>query len=455
MSAPPDPTEAEMRRISAIRMAAVEKHPFWGYLLMQCRVIAAPGLDAIAATDCRRNIYFNPLRSANLGIRQLGFVLLHEVAHHVQASFSRRQGRDIYLWNCATDFAINRIIADIPDPSGITGALWEPPEGILLDRKYDALVAEAIYEALLADREFSARRPLAVRVRVSLPGERKYVNGEEPATGNPVNPGKEGGDGHGKSGRKSDTAGKSSRKGPGKAGKENVGGEVTVEDHGGGIDVHLPGDLDDTDREALEDMVRAAVGHWMATGRRGKLPGTVERSFLAGKPKVDWRLVLRNHLAAFLGREEFSRSRPHRKWLAAGLVMPGFQDERIGRVVVALDTSGSITPEELREVVSELAPLAEEVEDLDLVVADAKVQEVVKLADLPGWIARGKAKGGGGTSHIPVFEWISRSGGQPDLFIGLTDLHTVLPAIRPPFPVLWICPESHGPAPWGRVVVRD
>jgi len=436
---PDDPTDAELRRISAIRMALIEGHPFWGYLLMQCRIVPAPGLGAIAATDCRRNIYFDPELTAMLRVAELGFVLLHEVCHHVQASFARQGNRDQFLWNCATDYAINRIVADIPDPSGISHRIYSPPSGILLDRSKDHMVAESIYEELLVDGNFKTRRKTVVRVSIKLPATNANPSGGADAD-----------DG----GKPSPGAG-NKRKPSSDDAKAGGGREVTVEDHGGGIDIHLPGDLTDAEREALEDMVRAAVGHWRASDKRGSIPGEIARKYDSARPRVNWRRQLRNHLRAFIGREEFSRSHPNRRWLGEGLVVPGCRDEKVGRVVVALDTSGSMSQELLGEVIAEIRPLMEQVLDLDLIVADAKVHEVVSLDGLPSWLRRGAVAGGGGTSHVPVFDWIGRNGNRPDLFIGLTDLHTELPRRRPDYPVLWVVPEKHGEARWGTVVVAS
>lgn len=434
-----DKAGAELRRVSAIRMALIEAHPFWGYLLMQCRIIPATGLGAIAATDCRKNIYFNPVETVKLRLSELGFVLLHEVCHHVLASFARQNGRDIFLWNCATDFAINRIVADIPDPSGVSRYLYTPPSGVLLDRSKDHMVAEAIYEELLADRNFATRRKTVVRVTINLPATNANHSG-----GGDADDGGQPGPGAGNKRKpSSDDA---------KAGK---GREITVDDHAGGIDIHLPGELTDAEREALEGMVRAAVGHWRASDRKGDIPGDIARKYTDARPRVNWRQMLRNHLSAFMGRDEFSRGRPNRRWMGEGLVVPGCHDEKVGRVVVALDTSGSMSPELLGKVIAEIKPLMEQVLDLDLVVADAKVQEVVSLDALPAWLGRGEAAGGGGTSHVPVFEWVARNGNPPDLFIGLTDLHTELPPRRPNYPVLWVVPERHGQAEWGTVVVAD
>jgi len=64
-------------------------------------------------------------------------------------------------------------------------------------------------------------------------------------------------------------------------------------------------------------------------------------------------------------------------------------------------------------------------------------------------------KCGGGTDHRPVFDWVRDRGLRPDLFIGLTDLFTRLPDQAPTFPVLWVTPDAHGPAPWGHLVTLN
>ena len=60
-------------------------------------------------------------------------------------------------------------------------------------------------------------------------------------------------------------------------------------------------------------------------------------------------------------------------------------------------------------------------------------------------------KGGGGTSFIPVFEYIEKNDLRPDALIYLTDLAGRFPEHEPDFPVIWgaIC---EGTAPFGKVV---
>ncbi len=407
----PGQPDGEHRRIAALRMRLLEDHPFWGYLLMQVQVVPMPSLPAIAATDCVKHIWYNPQLTCHLDLKQLGFVLAHELGHHVYATLQREQGRDRHLWNCATDYAINRIVASIPDPavSWPPRALYRVPSGkipgmgvleILLDARFDGLAAEVIYDRLLQDG--GKGLPARGTVRVEL-GDGVIL--------------------------------------------------PNLPDHGGGLDVHIPGELSAEDRERMGDRLRAAVEHYRASESRGAIPLDVSRDFGQSAARVPWRRLLRAFVSQARSNTEYDARRPHRRWLDAGAFVPSWGGEATGLVVVALDTSGSMSARQLSQLCGEIRALAQEVTDLRLVVADARVQETVTLEQLEPWLARGKARSGGGTSHVPVFEWIQQQRLQPECFIGLTDLYSAFPTTAPAYPVVWVVPESHGTAPFGRVVV--
>jgi len=399
--------ENEARRISMLRMQLLESHPFWGYLLMQVRLIQSNTIGSIAATDCIRNIFYDPEKTSKLSIGQLGFILVHEIGHMVYESGSRKKGRDLYLWNVATDYAINRIVSEIPR-LGIRGKenLYDPIPGILLDKKYDGMIAETIYETLAKNPpDFLNAKKITIKL--------EYEDESE---------------------------GKKTLELPG------------VMDHGGGIDIHLPVNLSEEEKEELYSRIQAAVNHWQACDKRGNIPGDIERSFSAGKPKVDWKRLLRIYVSSALTKDDYSLARPNKRWLGHGFIVPGITGEEVPLIVVALDTSGSMSQKQISNAVNEVRGIAEGVADFRLLVCDHKVQEIVTLEGLEDWIKKGKAKGGGGTSHIPVFNYMKQQKLVPDLFIGLTDLFSEFPKTRPNFPVLWGTPHDHGKAPWGKIL---
>jgi predicted metal-dependent peptidase len=401
---------AELRRISQVRTQMLEAHPFWGYLLMQLQPVAAPTLPTFAATDCRRHIWFNPLHTRHLTPAQLGFVLAHEVCHLVFASEDRARGRNHYLWNCATDYAINRIVGQVMRPA-LTCAmpLYDPPNGrfpgigkveILDDDRFEGMIAEAIYEVLAGE---VAGCPVCVQLDLDAPG----------------------------------------------------GGRISlpgVLDHRGGIDLHLPEHFSDRVREEIREKLAAAVETWQSSGRRGHVPGDAVRVVTMGRARVPWQRIFRQYVQPAMGRDEFSLTHPARRYLLEDVVVPGVYSERVGRVVVALDTSGSMSQEVLAAAAAEISQLARQAEEATLIVADSTVHAVIPLDRLQEYLAKGHFEGSGGTNHKPVFDHIREAHLAPDLFVGLTDLASEFPDHAPPYPVIWVVPPDHADAPWGRVV---
>ena len=169
-----------------------------------------------------------------------------------------------------------------------------------------------------------------------------------------------------------------------------------------------------------------------------------------------------------MSRAELSYQRPNLRYLVPtsptnqrprsghsqdeGFILPGASEGGLGFVVVALDTSASMDRNVLDQVAAELRAVAHQVEDITLVVADAKVHHVEHGSAVDRLLSEGRVRGGGGTDHRPVFDWVRHYGRQPDLFIGLTDLFTQFPKVRPPYPVLWVAPKLHGEAPWGQIL---
>ncbi len=163
--------DAETARLAALRMQLLEMHPFWGYMLLQVRLIAAPGLPSLMMTDCVSRIWFDPRQTRELDRRELGFVLMHEICHQVLATNERQQQREPRKWDYATDYAINDLVAEIPIPGA--GSYSEdrylyrmPPEG-LYSRRYHNWIAETIYEDLCRRKDFA---PEVRFFDLSLPG---------------------------------------------------------------------------------------------------------------------------------------------------------------------------------------------------------------------------------------------------------------------------------------------
>ena len=190
-----------------------------------------------------------------------------------------------------------------------------------------------------------------------------------------------------------------------------------------------------------------------AAKARGELPAGLARSVDdVLHPPTDWREVLREFVRAS-ARNDYSWSRPNRRFVAAGLYLPGLVSEALGEILVAVDTSGSIGPKELAVFGAELEALLGSYDcSATIVYHDARIQKVEDWTPSDGPLVL-KPVGGGGTDHRAVFDWMEAEGRHPAVIVCLTDLDTEFPAIPPVAPVLWaVVGANRSSPPFGRVL---
>jgi predicted metal-dependent peptidase len=121
-------------------------------------------------------------------------------------------------------------------------------------------------------------------------------------------------------------------------------------------------------------------------------------------------------------------------------------------LVVALDTSGSISDEEMREFLSEINAIKGQVgARIVLLACDERLAEDGPWTFEP-WDEVGLPKqfqGGGGTKFTPVFEWADEQDRPPNLLLYFTDAKGEFPEHEPSYPVLWLV-KGKGQVPWGQ-----
>jgi hypothetical protein len=141
-------------------------------------------------------------------------------------------------------------------------------------------------------------------------------------------------------------------------------------------------------------------------------------------------------------------------------MMPSLISERVGRVVVGIDTSGSIGGHELTSFLSEVAAIASEVipEKIDLLYWDSRVarHEEYDEANMALLFSSSKPAGGGGTDVRAVFDYVGKELPQPpECAIILTDGYTPWPQQSPDYPTLWVITTKNLTAPLGVTVHLD
>jgi predicted metal-dependent peptidase len=135
---------------------------------------------------------------------------------------------------------------------------------------------------------------------------------------------------------------------------------------------------------------------------------------------------LREFLSSLADGKDISTwQRVNRRWLQHDMYMPSTVSESMGRIVVGVDTSGSIGGRELQEFLSEVKAICDNVkpEMLDLMYWDTEVaaHEVYARDDLGRMLGKTKPAGGGGTDAACVPDYIKARGIKPECVVMLTD----------------------------------
>lgn len=212
-------------------------------------------------------------------------------------------------------------------------------------------------------------------------------------------------------------------------------------DCGSGADGHeRPWDLGPDGAHGLSEQERDAVRFRVAQGITGN-PGRASRGWRrwaeeAFQPPQPWHELLGAALRAAViggsGRGDYSYGRPARRSASLpGIVLPSLR-RTPPRVSVVIDTSGSVSDEELGRALREVAAICRAVggrRDLVSVVpCDAAADRVLPLcreADL-------ELVGGGGTDLRAGFIRALKAASRPDVIVALTDGQTPWPSQAPP-----------------------
>ena len=187
-----------------------------------------------------------------------------------------------------------------------------------------------------------------------------------------------------------------------------------------------------------------------AAAAPGKLPSSLERWIAAlRRSRVPWRRILHSFLRSALSHDEQSFLPPNRRHLWENRYLPSITQGIHPGLAVAVDTSASITDEQLGVFASELSALSDICSEVLLLTCDATVHETLRLNDFSSHLLSLSMTGGGGTDFRPVFEKIRATRYHPDALLYMTDGHGTYPDRAPrDYPVLW-CVSGEGNPPWG------
>ena len=186
--------------------------------------------------------------------------------------------------------------------------------------------------------------------------------------------------------------------------------------------------------------------------KRGTLPSGISRIVQSTKGKVDWREALREFVQQSV-QVDYTWSRPNRRFIAKKIYLPSIKrEEHVGEIVIAVDTSGSIGKKVLDMFAGEIdGILSCEPVKVHVLSCDCKIHQVSTWEPSDGTFAISSFPGGGGTSHVPIWDWLSDSDVEPACVVCLTDGDTDF-GQDPGVPVLWALTKQGSP-PFGKTII--
>jgi len=223
-------------------------------------------------------------------------------------------------------------------------------------------------------------------------------------------------------------------------------------DEGAGFDSH-DWDTSGMTQEEVEQHVKE-VNQAIRQGQllAGKMGGKQSRELgNLVEPKVDWREQLRDFVNSLADGKDISTWQSvNRRWLQHDMYMPSTLSESMGRMVIAIDTSGSIGGEDLNKFLSEVQAICMNVQPelVDLLYWDTEVagHEVYGRDTQDKLVKSTKPAGGGGTDPSCIPEYIEAKGLKPDCVVVLTDGYVGAWGTWK-HPVLWAVCGGYKPTP--------
>jgi predicted metal-dependent peptidase len=301
-----------------------------------------------------------------LNERELAFVIMHEASHKMYrhlTTWKKLHDENHQLANAACDYVVNLMLRDL-DPTESFMAMPRDKDGKvlgLIDERFRGMNAKQVFDILKQEQQ-----------------ER----------------------------------GKGQGQGEGEGFDEHQWGDQLTEE-----------EAKDLEREIDQAIRQGLIAEKKAKGsQRSELARTLEE---LATPKVDWREQLREFVRSVCaGKDTSSWRKPNRRFIGSDIYLPTMVSERVRRMIVANDTSGSITTE-LNAAMSEFVAICEQVkpEYIDLLYWGSHVagHETYEGADASNIISSTRPIGGGGTSPSCITAYIKEKQLDADCVVVFTD----------------------------------
>jgi predicted metal-dependent peptidase len=352
---------AAREKLITARIGLLLKAPFFGNLATRMNLVNADEWCNTAATDGRR-FYYNSEFVNRMPLKQVEFLVGHEVLHAVYDHIGRRENRDPKISNIAADFCVNSDLIDQRIGEKITVV------GLLYDPKYKGMSYEEVYDDLMKNGNKINIKDLLAQVLD------EHLDGE----------------------------------GEGDGDKEGKGRPK----------------LSESEKKQIRDEIKEAMLAAAQAVGAGNVPGGVRRMIKdLTEPQISWKELLEQQIQSTI-KNDYTFARPGRKSWHMDAILPASKPGETIDIFIGIDTSGSIGPEDLKIFFSEIKGIMDSYTEYKIKIVgwDTEIGGVGEftsenLEDIESF----DPKGGGGTDPMCVWEYLRENDIEPKKLIMFTD----------------------------------
>lgn len=359
----PTTDAAAREKLTTARIGLLLKAPFFGQLATRMTLTNADEWCGTAATDGRK-FYYNSEFVNKMPLKQLEFLVGHEILHAVYDHMGRRGDRQPRLSNIAADYCVNQDLVE----QRIGEKISVVP--ILYDTKFKGQSYEEVYDYLYENADKINMDQLESML---LDDHLEEEDSE--------------GDDSNKDGK----------------GRPRLSKE---------------------DAKAIRDEIKGAVIAAAQAAGAGNLPLGVRRLLKdITSPVIGWKELLQQQITAVI-KNDYTWARPSRRSWHMDAILPGLKPGDMIDICIAMDQSGSISEADSRAFLSEIKGIMEAFDEykitlwcFDTEIYNPQTFTSDNIEDIMNY----EPMGGGGTDFMANWEFMKEQNIEPKKFIMFTD----------------------------------
>jgi predicted metal-dependent peptidase len=358
----PKTDAAAREKLTTARIGLLLKAPFFGQLATRMTLTNADEWCSTAATDGRK-FYYNSEFVFKMPLKQLEFLVGHEILHAVYDHMGRRGDRMPRLSNIAADYCVNQDLVE----QRIGEKISVVP--ILFDTKFKGWSYEEVYNYLYENSD-----------KIDISQLEKMI----------------------------------------------LDDHLEEDGDGGGDDEEGNGKpkLSKEEAQAIRDEIKGAVIAAAQAAGAGNLPAGVKRLLKdITAPVIGWKELLQQQITSVI-KNDYTFNRPNRRGWHIDAILPGLKPGEMIDICIAMDQSGSIDEEDSKAFLGEIRGIMEAFDEykitlwcFDTEVYNVKTYTSDNIEDIENY----EPMGGGGTDFEVNWEFMKQEDIEPKKFIMFTD----------------------------------